>query len=430
MRLSSLSVYNLFGTLDLELDFFDDLNLLVGINGSGKTSALSVIDWLLTPNLPKLATNFFHRLSLKLEISGTNYEIIATRAETEVLINIECDKDEFFPISVRINPDDPSFEDEERYRRLGPEPHEEKAWSFLRNLKKPTIVSLERTLTAEVDTEVYSEGPTGRAQNPRRRRVTPLTHVQRIFREQYAEYRKAARENDAQLKSRIILTALHSPDGDEPMLTNFQMPQENTEQLENKVKGYLTASIASEDVELQVEKFFKYFRSLSDEVSKSDDNSGKVVDLIQSQFSRVEQLARAFNEFEESNARAFKHLSTYMKSVNRFLKDSGKMIVADDSHGQLAFVEVKDGLPTGPTRPISKLSSGETQIIILLALMAFEADENSVFIVDEPELSLHPKWQTDFMDSFLQLCPANSQVFVATHSPEIVAGRKPSCVFF
>ncbi len=430
MRLVSLSTENLFGTLNLDLNFFDDLNLLVGINGSGKTSALNVIDWLLTPNLPKLAIHSYDKLSLTLEIEGKQYLIVAKRSDLEVLIGIECSHDEFSPISIDVNPNDPRHEEEEYYRNLTPEEHEQKAWSFLSKLKKPTVVSLERTITAEIDDEVYYDRPLARTRRTAKRRTTPLSHVQDIFGQQYAEYRKVARENDAQLKSRIILTALHSPDADEPTFTNFQMPKESTEQLESKVKGYLSTSIPSENVEIQVERFFKYFRSLSLEVEQSESKSGKVVDLIQSQFSRVEKLARAFNEFEESNAKAFSRLGEYMRSVNLFLKDSGKKILADDSHGRLVFSELKDGLPSGPIRPISKLSSGETQIIILFALMAFEASEGSVFIVDEPELSLHPKWQTDFMTSFLRLCPSKSQVLVATHSPEIVAGRKPSCVFF
>lgn len=226
------------------------------------------------------------------------------------------------------------------------------------------------------------------------------------------------------------MTALHSPDSEDLSSTGFQIPKESTEQLEKKVKEYLSASIPLENVRQRVEQYFSYFRSLGQEVDKSSQTSGKVVDLIQSQFSRVDQLARAFKEFEESNAAAFNRLSEYLKSVNLFLKDSGKSVVADDNTGRLVFTELKNGNSVGNYRPIQKLSSGETQIIILFALMAFEATESSIFIVDEPELSLHPKWQTDFMDSFLRLRPNKTQVLVATHSPEIVAGRKSSCVLF
>lgn len=430
MRLISLSVKKLYGTLDLELDFFDDLNLLVGINGSGKTSALGVIDWLLAPNLPKLATQIYDRLALNLVFKNDVYEIIAERFEDKVLVKIECANDVFLPISIPIDVDFPTHEIESGFKSLRAEEHEQKAWNFLQSLKKPTVVSLERTITAEIEDKVYYETPQAGSRRRTKRPNTPLEYVQNIFGEQYAEYRKEARENDTHLKSRIILTALHSPDSDETNLSSFQMPQESTEQLEKKVKGYLAASIPSENVENKVEGFFNYFRSLRQEIEKSSGKSGKVVDLIQSQFSRVEQLARAFNEFEKRNAQAFSRLSEYLRSVNLFLKDSGKMVVADDSTGRLVFTELKKGLPFGPFRPISKLSSGETQIIILFALMAFEASESSIFIVDEPELSLHPKWQSDFMHSFLRLCPSGAQVLVATHSPEIVAGRKSSCVFF
>lgn len=429
MRIFSVTATKLFGTLDLDLKFFSDLNLLIGINGSGKTTVLTVIDWLLTPNLMKLATQDFDRLTLTLLHESKEYTIFADKTETELLVGIETEDDSFDPIRVEIDPHNPTHRSEEHYRNLSPEDHEKKAWSFLHKLKKPTVVSLERTITAEIEDEVYYGSETQRPSRRGRSRVTPLEHVQKIFRQQYAEYRMIELENDALLKSQIILTALHCPDSDELAQPSLHMPPERAETLEAKVKGYLASSIPSENVETLVEQFFNYFRSLRDEVDKSAEKSGKVVDLIQAQFSRVDQLARAFRTFEESNAKAFYRLNKYMNSVNMFLKDSGKMVFADDSHGRIVFRELSNGEPFGPNRPISKLSSGETQIIILFALMAFEADKDSVFIVDEPELSLHPKWQSDFMNGFLNLCPSGLQVLVATHSPEIVAGRKKSCVF-
>lgn len=430
MRLISLSVEGLYGTLNLELDFFADLNLLVGINGSGKTSALRVIDWLLAPSLPKLATQEYRRLQLNVEIKDREYSIVAEQSKLKVSIKIECKHDRFTPITIYIDAENSDRRHEEHYRGLGPEEHEKKAWNFLRDIKKPTVVSLERTITTETENDTYYERSKLVGQRQSKRQITPLEHIQRIFGEKYAEYRKIARENDSQLKSRIILTALHSPDSNELSSIDFKQPIEDTEQLEKTVKEYLSASIPSENVEDQVERFFRYFRSLAQEVQQSQENSGKVVNLIQSQFSRVDQLARAFKEFEKSNGKAFSRLSEYLKSVNLFLKDSGKTVVADPDSGSLVFTELMGGDSMGQYRPINKLSSGETQIIILFALMAFEASESSVFIVDEPELSLHPKWQTDFMGSFLGLRPKKVQVLVATHSPEIVAGRKPSCVFF
>jgi len=44
-----------------------------------------------------------------------------------------------------------------------------------------------------------------------------------------------------------------------------------------------------------------------------------------------------------------------------------------------------------------------------------------MFFADEPELSLHIEWQEKIISSIRDLNP-NSQIIVATHSPEI-AGR-------
>ena len=46
-----------------------------------------------------------------------------------------------------------------------------------------------------------------------------------------------------------------------------------------------------------------------------------------------------------------------------------------------------------------------------------------MFIVDEPELSLHLEWQLEFVDTLLELNP-DIQLIFATHSPEIIGKRR------
>ena len=64
MRLLKLKLTNVYSSLNKEITFNDDLNLLVGINGSGKTTILNFIDWLITPNLARLATTKFEKVEL------------------------------------------------------------------------------------------------------------------------------------------------------------------------------------------------------------------------------------------------------------------------------------------------------------------------------------------------------------------------------
>lgn len=45
--------------------------------------------------------------------------------------------------------------------------------------------------------------------------------------------------------------------------------------------------------------------------------------------------------------------------------------------------------------------------------------ENSIILIDEPELSLHPKWQSKIIKVYERI-GKNNQIIIATHSPHIL----------
>ena len=49
--------------------------------------------------------------------------------------------------------------------------------------------------------------------------------------------------------------------------------------------------------------------------------------------------------------------------------------------------------------------------------------ENSIILIDEPELSLHPKWQQQIVDVYKKI-GKNNQIIIATHSPHILGSVK------
>jgi len=55
MLLRGITISGLHGYIDKHLSFHRDINLLVGINGSGKTSVLNIVSWMMNPaSLPEL----------------------------------------------------------------------------------------------------------------------------------------------------------------------------------------------------------------------------------------------------------------------------------------------------------------------------------------------------------------------------------------
>jgi predicted ATP-binding protein involved in virulence len=72
--------------------------------------------------------------------------------------------------------------------------------------------------------------------------------------------------------------------------------------------------------------------------------------------------------------------------------------------------------------PLEKLSSGEQHQLILVFDLLFEVTENSLILIDEPELSLHVTWQKTIIESLQRIIALNAfDVLLATHSPAVVA---------
>lgn len=100
-----------------------------------------------------------------------------------------------------------------------------------------------------------------------------------------------------------------------------------------------------------------------------------------------------------------------------------KRYVGIDNNNGRKVVEFEE---FGIRMPIEKLSSGEKQIVFRggFLLRNQKTTEGSVVLVDEPEISLHPKWQLEIMAFLQHLFMKNgsqtSQLIIATHSPFII----------
>jgi hypothetical protein len=70
------------------------------------------------------------------------------------------------------------------------------------------------------------------------------------------------------------------------------------------------------------------------------------------------------------------------------------------------------------------LSSGEQHELIILYELLFRVRENSLILIDEPEISLHVAWQDEFLKDLGQMAELSRfHALVATHSPQIISDR-------
>lgn len=69
---------------------------------------------------------------------------------------------------------------------------------------------------------------------------------------------------------------------------------------------------------------------------------------------------------------------------------------------------------------INELSSGEKQLFVRTMALRMLNANNSIILIDEPEISMHPKWQQRIMKVYENI-GENNQIIAATHSPHVVA---------
>jgi ABC-type glutathione transport system ATPase component len=88
-------------------------------------------------------------------------------------------------------------------------------------------------------------------------------------------------------------------------------------------------------------------------------------------------------------------------------------------------LNVRQGLRIIANRQVispEMLSSGEGQLLYILASTLMAKEQATLFIIDEPEISLNVRWQRQLLRSILDItAETNIQFLMATHSIELLA---------
>jgi len=157
-----------------------------------------------------------------------------------------------------------------------------------------------------------------------------------------------------------------------------------------------------------------------------DDRFAYLRDAIQIVESHINNIAKDFI-LESQNLAAIKESDKYtdwqnkanainnvITRLNTYFSESGKEIIRDhDNKLTLKFTKNAEEISW------HLLSRGEKTLIYLFFVVFLYKDKVDVFLFDEPEISLHVKWQHNLIKDLSELAP-NNQFIIATHSPSLV----------
>lgn len=445
MRLLNFKVVGVRGFLTKDISFRNSVTFLIGINGSGKTTILDLMYGLLSPCLEKLLTISFKEITLACEVEDNkvnspnkNIQIVCKKQEDNVVIAYQDLRNEQYcqySLPNVLSEDDYLSDWERTYNELDNAFIKSEVYSKIRSLSTPVILNLNRYLSnlLELDSSIRlgrslrTVHRQGRGDDIHR----ALLNVQELV---YLTIRKTARQQSRlaeDFKNKVFEDMFKTPQdndfnlpGNKPenysrvkdlrkALFESETMDEETNKLTKKINQYL------EGYESTLQEYVSFFKDKYNDPSKVNVELFKKMIVYDMQYNKIMNIAEYAKQNMQEVRKLHEPLERFEKCINLFFKEGKKEIKVSGS-GDILVLNHNKGAKVQDT--IFNLSSGEKQLIILMACLSLSEDSkrSRVYIVDEPEVSLHISWQEQFVDALLEASPT-TQFILATHSPSIIA---------
>ena len=412
--IESFKITKLWGYHDINLNFSNDVNILIGPNGSGKTTVLNLLHSILSADLRSVSDINFNRAVIKLRsFKGRSERTIKVDAANGIF-SVGQKKFEIDMIANRKLPESQApFE-------KGSDIRESTFQSFIIHTfrGKKVIEELHDELTDLVPIvwlPVSRRLPVTEDEEEQHTRTGSVESVDLRLDELLDELSDYHSGLNAQLYKRykefehqVLSVMLYNKEHDQPNLIPSSSPTKaDKEQL---LGAFEAAGLLNKAMQTRIDEHF----AAAEEVLKRfhETDGWDIADiLVVPLIGRTKAMVEYAGQLEKDRERIFAPLRLYEETVNSFLNEKSVKV---DEGGQL---KIESSSPSELTPRL--LSSGEKQILILLTEALLEVDEPVVYIADEPELSLHVLWQEKLLESLVSLS-GQIQVIVATHSPDIV----------
>ena len=158
-------------------------------------------------------------------------------------------------------------------------------------------------------------------------------------------------------------------------------------------------------------KFLKFYYSEFDNIDFQNSVYLKLVNFLdKSLFDNIDLLTFNLNFSDSSNP------------SNKYL-DNLEEIKILRSMNLISLKELRLWKNKSSSISFEETSSGERAILMNILGISTEIRDNSLICIDEPELSLHPKWQEKYMKLLMNTFSdyKKCHFVIATHSPSIIS---------
>ena len=431
MKITRFFCSKLHGFLDIDIIFNSDLNFITGINGVGKTAVLKTIKAITAP-IPD-----FHYLS-NLEFSN----IIVYFEKDRNKYKIECKLDNSIKklniknITKEIN-DNPALVDEKIWINIPKsDSFEEVEYKFKRSEFYKIIpkefsclfLDLKRNMIENKISQDFNDFQDNFLIRKYFSSKVELSHneIKNAIENKIKILHDEVEELQRTLYSDILQICF------EFMTVNDHLQISNYESDINeliKSKPDVIRTIENIEKKFNIknikDKINNFFDKLSEiNIRKKEEERRILLILNSRQLEITKKIIRKIEGYNKGVEGVKKPITYFIDTINNFLQYTGKCISVT-STGKIFATHTDSRKKLN----INELSSGEQQVITIVSHIIFREKNNSLVLIDEPELSLHVHWQ-DMLRNFFENFKENKtvQLILATHSPELIYDLEDKCI--
>lgn len=398
-------VNGLWGSRRVHLDLHRDVNFLIGVNGTGKTTIVNLIAAALTADYGALERMPFQ--NLEIELMKQEKEKSPVRIEIQKRVH----RSGRF-IGVRY-----TFHEEGVSHSFNLSPLDDRlAWRNNALLARgepihPSGVGVQSVLERHVNVRWLSVHRTpsksrtddrGMESSVDRKLVQLNNDLIRFF----SSLASQGAVQTTRFQKRVFLALIYTPAEDGQLMDLCKGLDLETEQQEFRrifeAYGILTPKVSD-----QISNHFGIAQSAKNTKSYTVDQLAALLGVWP-----IHRVVQLWKDLENRQSAIYQPQEQFLSILNEMLR--GKRIQLNGANELEAVLDndIRIGL--------TALSSGEKQLVIILGEALLQEHAECLYIADEPELSLHVKWQESLTANIRRINP-NAQMIFATHSPDVVS---------
>ena len=410
-KVEKVEIDGFWNRFDVGCQFNENVNIIIGRNGTGKTTFMNILHSVLSVDLTGLSENDFKTAKITL--------IEGRKRKTIKVDKIERDDYPFPLVEYQIS------KKKKKLRLMGADERRVSP-SMRRRLYEESMELRQEldTLTAVSSLSVYRLRNDDEHEVRDRhgsRIVAPvdyrLSQVLTGLTEFQLELAEQAQSVSESLQKDVLASILYGEDDANEL--GWELDFDKEKEQSRLVSAYTQLNAVDTSIRKKIRFHVSSIdKSINEIVNSDKSNTKKDREIDIKPLEALRKTRRIIDlslGAKDKTKEIYSQIDLFLSTVKKFISDkkfsfsSGRLVIEND-YGEI---------------DLTKLSSGEKQLIILLVEALLQKNEEHIFLADEPELSLHIAWQKNIIPAIKEINP-NAQIIVATHSPEVASKYKES----